>query len=597
MTAPPCPVGDELDQRLAELADRGGGFQPRGAVFVPQMGLLTVEDDGSFVVGANGFDLTAQSLRFVRDGATQFLATREAPAYDADLGTLVAEWTDWGEHAQALAFSFPFGDQTYDTLYATSRFALFFASQPADPTNGNNPSYVQFSQSELLADATPRIIPLGRKHRWIWGDRVDLYVRTDATSATFTWRQRTSRPLSITNIEHDVQLRLDADGQILISYHEFPSHNTFGALAIVPPGFVGAPVTDASSLTATPTVVDGPLLEAFRFGALDVYAVWDAVRGPYGFTDQNLDAVAMYQNFFTDITFYAGAYHANGRPGVSGIGNGGSRRVSLLHMNQINLSWNRNDELSHSVLSHEFGHRWLYFISGVGASRSGAHPAMCAHLPAPFDVILPDASSAMGGTLWTDNGDGTFTSPPQQTYYAYSWNELYLMGLADPAEVEPWWYVGGNSGLTGPYWPPVDTTYSGTRVDLTISHIIDANGPRVPAYPNTQRDFEVLFVLIGRPLNPVTPADVADVHQTMEYWHASWADAVGQRASVEPNLYRFAAPGDIDGNGALDSQDVSLFVEVLLGLDTDEAHVTRADMDRSGTADGDDVGLFLLSHG
>ncbi len=35
-----------------------------------------------------------------------------------------------------------------------------------------------------------------------------------------------------------------------------------------------------------------------------------------------------------------------------------------------------------------------------------------------------------------------------------------------------------------------------------------------------------------------------------------------------------------------------VFVDVLLGTDTDPDHVATADMDRSGTPDGNDIPLF-----
>lgn len=51
--------------------------------------------------------------------------------------------------------------------------------------------------------------------------------------------------------------------------------------------------------------------------------------------------------------------------------------------------------------------------------------------------------------------------------------------------------------------------------------------------------------------------------------------------------------GDIDGNGVLDSNDVDVFVAVLLGLETDPYRVAAADIDLSGAADGQDVQPFI----
>jgi hypothetical protein len=51
--------------------------------------------------------------------------------------------------------------------------------------------------------------------------------------------------------------------------------------------------------------------------------------------------------------------------------------------------------------------------------------------------------------------------------------------------------------------------------------------------------------------------------------------------------------GDLDTDGDADSDDVAIFVDVLLGLDGDPGHVLVADLDDSGTADGLDIQPFV----
>lgn len=53
--------------------------------------------------------------------------------------------------------------------------------------------------------------------------------------------------------------------------------------------------------------------------------------------------------------------------------------------------------------------------------------------------------------------------------------------------------------------------------------------------------------------------------------------------------------GDIDGSGETDLADVSLFVDVLLGLDEDLDHIREADLNCSNAADGEDIALFIQS--
>lgn len=52
-------------------------------------------------------------------------------------------------------------------------------------------------------------------------------------------------------------------------------------------------------------------------------------------------------------------------------------------------------------------------------------------------------------------------------------------------------------------------------------------------------------------------------------------------------------PGDIDDNGVVNAADVGLFVQVLLGLDTNAAHVARSDLNGDGVPNGRDVQPFV----
>ncbi|MEK6644312.1 MAG: hypothetical protein AABZ08_10415 [Planctomycetota bacterium] len=51
--------------------------------------------------------------------------------------------------------------------------------------------------------------------------------------------------------------------------------------------------------------------------------------------------------------------------------------------------------------------------------------------------------------------------------------------------------------------------------------------------------------------------------------------------------------GDLDDNGDVNATDLQLFVDVLLQLDADPLHVSRADADCSSQTDGDDITAFV----
>ncbi len=72
----------------------------------------------------------------------------------------------------------------------------------------------------------------------------------------------------------------------------------------------------------------------------------------------------------------------------------------------------------------------------------------------------------------------------------------------------------------------------------------------------------------------------------------------GQMAAVLKfgDFIRFSSTptlGDIDGDGDIDSDDISLFVDAVLGQPQDPVHLLRADLDGSGNADGGDVATFV----
>jgi hypothetical protein len=52
-------------------------------------------------------------------------------------------------------------------------------------------------------------------------------------------------------------------------------------------------------------------------------------------------------------------------------------------------------------------------------------------------------------------------------------------------------------------------------------------------------------------------------------------------------------PGDINGDGNVDTTDLDLFINVLMGNESNHDYVNRSDLDRSGTANGNDVWSFV----
>ncbi len=286
---------------------------------------------------------------------------------------------------------------------------------------------------------------------------------------------------------------------------------------------------------------DQPVYEAFTLPALQTGEVLK-VAAPLFEDATGVEAFPIYQNLWTDLIFFGGGYHAGGNAGADGIGFGSStlpRSPSLLHMNNI-YNYGPEDGAM-LVLSHEFGHRWLYHftIEEDGSpsnilNPAGGHPAGWVHTPAVNPVYLPLDYSVMGGSNWQDNGDGTFSSPPENQggSNGFSWHELYLLGLADPAEVADWWYIrDAVPPLPNAYWAPNDTTVAGTRVPVTLDQIIAIEGPRFPAYPDSPDSFLTPMVLVVRP-GALSPDEITTVQDLCTVWQGRFNEATDFRGSL-----------------------------------------------------------------
>ena len=305
--------------------------------------------------------------------------------------------------------------------------------------------------------------------------------------------------------------------------------------------------TDLSSANGSELPL--PITEPFILGALDPASVWERLQQHYVLSDYGVDALAIYQTYFTDLIFYAGAYSTVGNPQVDGVRSGVSsygtlvkRRPALLHMNQLEYGWNARPELASHVVLHEFGHRWLYFINiveGGEMKRSlnpvSSHPGGFVHTPAAFRVYDEQDASVMGGGFFTQQPDGTYKARASNA--GFSWTDLYLMGLAAPEEVPPWFYLANsNPALPLQYYPANEIVVTAEQRGVSIDQIIAAEGVRNPPAAMSQRLFKVLFVLVteGEP----TAQEIAKLNEWRALLETNFTIATGGRAKVETDWVR-----------------------------------------------------------
>jgi hypothetical protein len=357
------------------------------------------------------------------------------------------------------------------------------------------------------------------------GPGVSEPVTIDDRRLTFDTLEQNFSASTVTLVEISTSIRPGSAGnrvdEVLLSF-------------VMPP-----PVrleTDFSTVTAE--ILAGPIVETFTIPALSETRVWQALQAAYGLRDDEWDAVAIYQNFDTDLVFHAAGSAGFGNPLVQGISNGtmwgNSLRPTLMNVGHIDRNPAVQTPRAHLLL-HEFGHRWLFhpeFHDGSGNStallgRQQAHPHDFVDTRAAFPVIGTHDYSAMGGARIDEVGGGF-----RKLYdisAGYSWLDLYLMGLADASEVPPVFYLRDVSRVDDDIW-------QGTRVDVPLSQIVTAMGPRRPTYPKTKRDFRVAFVLLADPWRAPTAAQIALAKSYRAAFERDFALATGGRAAVSTKI-------------------------------------------------------------
>lgn len=190
-----------------------------------------------------------------------------------------------------------------------------------------------------------------------------------------------------------------------------------------------------------------------------------------------------------------------------------------------------------SQIAHEMGHRWSAF---VGAKVNGeviplgpTHWARGLQAPVAFPYQRPTEASAMGGGVWQDNFDSTYTQLDDDYYVpatGWSYLDLYLMGLISPAEVPDFFLLrnlvaAGRDGNGHPI-------FKADRTKITIQDVIASEGPRTPDVYHSQRKFNTgIVVIVEHGANPSQEL-LQRAGGIREQWMRYWAITTGGRAAM-----------------------------------------------------------------
>ncbi len=191
-------------------------------------------------------------------------------------------------------------------------------------------------------------------------------------------------------------------------------------------------------------------------------------------------------------------------------------------------------------IGHEMGHRWSAFVSakvkGETIVLGPTHWDRGLQAPVPFPYQRPIEASAMGGGVWQDNLDGTFTQLDDNYYVpatGWSYLDLYLMGLVAPSEV-PDFFILRNLERVGDD-ANGNPIYRADRTKVTIEDVIAAEGPREPDLDHSQRNFNTGMVLVVEHGKQPSAELIEKVDGIRKEWMDYWTTTTGHRSRMTTN--------------------------------------------------------------
>ena len=190
-----------------------------------------------------------------------------------------------------------------------------------------------------------------------------------------------------------------------------------------------------------------------------------------------------------------------------------------------------------SQIGHEMGHRWAAFVSakvnGETIQLGPTHWARGLQAPVAFPYQRPVEASAMGGGVWQDNYDGTFTQLDDDYYVpatGWSYLDLYLMGFISPSEVPDFFILRNLTPAgRGRNGHPI---FRADRTKVTIQDVIAVEGPRLPDVDHSQKDFNTGMVVVVEH-GKVPSAELLEKTNGIRLrWMDYWTTTTGHRSTM-----------------------------------------------------------------
>ena len=552
--------------------------------------LIVIELNDGALGKPNLFDLSGRTLRFIPENA-RYRVENSALQWDADFGPELS-----GSEVTLQAFTFPFSGQRWSSFSVGATGSIRFGASgnnDLDPYGHHDGGVAaQIGRFDQLTDAAAVLIDTAPSICAFLKPRMagPHFVKELRDRVVITWD--VSEPFGslldftwfkTTNL---FQAVLHSDGAIEMSYKELSAKDAIVGVYPVVAHQKRSPSTVHEAHLSSLTRKDGPfsaVYESFHYVALP--KPQDLACTVINALGDRFDFLAYYSDFRVDNQEASSPSDGPIGGNVTGIGETqhdqspailGSRctkgRFQLGFQHPIYVGSNEMQErppdgapaagkhdlayfrqqlvdaspsgefsrYNYAVghLGHEVAHRWGAYVSAKvnGETISlGSWPHWDSGLQAPaaFPYSLPTEASTLGGSVWQDNFDGTFTQL-RDGYFVpatgYSYLDLYLMGLISAKEVPDFFLLkkltpAGNDTNDRP-------VFKAERTRLTVRDVIRAEGQRTPDVAHSQRKFNTGIVIVVEHGRNPTPQLIERADGIRHQWMDYWSTVTGRRASM-----------------------------------------------------------------
>jgi uncharacterized protein (TIGR03437 family) len=520
--------------------------------------IAIIENSDGVVETLNQFDLDGGTLTFTRSGAARYRFAYSGSGYDtgaADRGSPVVALGDDDSRTFALPFAFPFYGATYTQVFLNSDGNLTFNSAESASTSRS---------VGRMTGGPPRISPLFDDLDPSKGGSVRFFA--DANHVVFSWVNVADYE---TGVPQTFQARLYADGGIQFSY---AGVNPISAAVGIAPGSAQAGTSVVSFHNDQSAEYAAAVLE--RFGSTQEVDIVTVAQRFYETHEDAYDYLVIYNNMRIGAGAGALAYEATVRSAASGYGvppadygtqyGSAARLRSVMNMGRLDyypLDVNAvvdvraaAQDTPLTVLGHESGHLFLAYASISDPSGATAKP-MIGYGGAHWSFVFNSEASLDEGEQITDRGGGRFVTAAVTQGYAPL--DRYLMGFA-PASDVPDTFVALNPSVSPLGHPQSGVAFTGSRLNISVSDVIQAMGRRTPDYTVAQHRFRFGFILVVPPGS--ADSSLADSVQQVETYRrefvAAYTKFSANLAAADTTLNRsmrlslFPAAGVVAGGTA-----------------------------------------------